>query len=89
MAAEQPNAYPPGMNFPQEIEVLPLGCPVWLEGGRGVGAEVTAIAIRSGPSVQYEVVWWDNCTRHKQWVESLEIRTIVEGNRATIGFKAS
>ena len=34
---------------------------------------VTAICIRPGPHITYEVAWWTDSHRHEEWVEEMEL----------------
>ena len=49
-------------------------------------AEVTAVTVRAGPSIVYEVAWWRDGDRLSAWVEASEVGA-GSGDRLRIGFR--
>lgn len=64
---------------PSGILVIQPGAAVKLDGG--VDGLVTAVAIREGGKVTYEVVWWNDRTREREWLEACEVVMSHPGNR--------
>ncbi|MCZ6875862.1 MAG: hypothetical protein O7G88_20420 [bacterium] len=61
------------MSFKQESEqVLALNSMVRLGPEQGLRGQVIAICIRPS-GVMYEVVWWVDSQRHRQWLCAAEI----------------
>jgi hypothetical protein len=69
---------------PNEVEVIPVGQAVRLRGG--CDGHVTAVTIRQGGYVTYEVRWWDLNNSFQAWFEAFEL-TADAGETTRIGFK--
>lgn len=65
------------------IDVIPVGTKVMLL--NEIGATVTAVNIRSGNRLQYEVSWASGSNHTCKWVEECELTTTTK-QRTTIGF---
>lgn len=72
------------MAEPHAITCIRPGTPVII-GDKLLGT-IAAISIRPPQRVQYEVVWWDNFTRHSEWLDEFEVAP-KEKTTVKIGFK--
>lgn len=50
----------------------------------GVIGHINCVTIYSETHALYEIVWWDNCTRHTAWMQEWEFTT--EDNKKNFGF---
>jgi hypothetical protein len=62
----------------------PPETPVLLAGE--IRATVMAVSVRSGPHVNYQVVWWSGLDRHKEWVHAGEVEPVDASREIKLGF---
>lgn len=61
-----------------EISVFAIGSQVLIDGR--ISAQVLTIEISEKNVVSYECVWWDDLSRHVEWVQSWEV--VPDGQKA-------
>jgi hypothetical protein len=71
---------------PPTIEVYAVGAWVVIGGQPGIAGQVTAVSIRAGSAVSYEVVWYDGNTRCCAWLSPVEVTADPGAPWARIGF---
>jgi hypothetical protein len=66
------------------LSVLAPETPVLLAGE--IRATVMAVSVRSGPHVNYQVVWWSGLDRHEEWVYAAEVERVDASREIKLGF---
>jgi hypothetical protein len=69
---------------PRPVTVLAPETPVLLAGE--IRATVMAVSVRSGPHVNYQVVWWSGLDRHEEWVYAAEVERVDASREIKLGF---
>jgi len=68
------------------LRLYPIGTEVEIRGG--VVGWISAVCVRAGESVCYEVRWWDHSTLHEHWFDRSEIIGRATSRPMRIGFDA-
>jgi hypothetical protein len=68
---------------PRPVTVLAPETPVLLAGE--IRATVMAAAVRAGPHINYQVVWWSGLDRHEEWVYAAEVERVEQVRGSTAG----
>jgi hypothetical protein len=69
-----------------DVKFHPIGAIVKIGPHPQTDAEILAIMIRPGPSVEYQLVWWDDNTRIVEWVTEGELHE-PSHKKITVGFR--
>jgi hypothetical protein len=76
-AIELPDPFP-------VLRVIAPGSPVLLAGE--IRATVVAVAVRDGPHINYQVVWWSGLDRNEVWVCAAEVTASDGAGEMKLGF---
>ena len=68
-----------------QVTAYAIGTEVELY-GHGAAVLVTAVTLREGGKLTYEVVWWSNGSRCLAWVEACELRPLPTPGVVAFGF---
>jgi hypothetical protein len=69
------------------LDVFAVGSQVEVGfGGHWVDALVTAVTVRTGGRVSYELSWWSGTNRTSAWAEECEVRPKSSTGLTTLGF---
>jgi hypothetical protein len=69
---------------PDLLQVIAPGSPVIL--ADEINATVTAVMIREGGRVSYQVVWWESRSRREEWINGLEVKPCDQARSLKLGF---
>lgn len=72
----------------EPLSLLPIAARVLIGESFDIAGAVTAINIRPGIRIEYEVTWWNDGTKHEGWFDTFEVKA-KDGKqgRLLIGFQ--